>query len=325
MPRATKTLPSKAHLPATQRHRASKRARPPPPRAIAPTPNGAGDHNILEVISRALATLRRGSLQVAETVLADPAFVAHTSLADLSAKAGVSEPTVLRFCSAVGCDGFTRFKVRVAQSLVLGAPMAHSEIGAEDAPDAVATKIFDHTITSLDWTRRRLDRASIAAAANLLLAAKRIEFYGFGASGIVAQDAQQKSPLFGVPCIAYEDSHQQLISASMLNPGDVVVAISNTGATRSLIEVVRTARDRGSKVVVITGSDSPIVRYADVAVIAETLENTNVYTPTISRLAALIVIDILSISVALRRGADHLSSVHDMKKRLAEKRITGVI
>jgi RpiR family carbohydrate utilization transcriptional regulator len=283
------------------------------------------DQNILELINRTRPSLRRGSLLVADAVLADPSFVSRTSLAELSEKAGVSEPTVLRFCSMFGCDGFTEFKMRVVQCLVLGAPLAHSEIDSDDDPTAVATKIFDHSITSLDWTRRKLDRDAIARAVALLLAANRIEFYGFGASGMVAQDAQQKSPLFGVPCIAYEDSHQQLISASMLKPGDVVVAISNTGATRSLIEVVRTARDRGAKVVVITGSDSPIVRFADVAIIAETLENTNVYTPTISRLAALIVIDILSISVALQRGAAHLADVRDMKKLLAEKRLSGVI
>jgi RpiR family carbohydrate utilization transcriptional regulator len=283
------------------------------------------DQNILELINRKRPSLRRGSLLVADAVLADPSFVSRTSLAELSEKAGVSEPTVLRFCSTLGCDGFTEFKMRVVQCLVLGAPLAHSEIDSDDDPTAVATKIFDHSITSLDWTRRKLDRDAIARAVALLLAANRIEFYGFGASGMVAQDAQQKSPLFGVPCIAYEDSHQQLISASMLKPGDVVVAISNTGATRSLIEVVRTARDRGAKVVVITGSDSPIVRFADVAIIAETLENTNVYTPTISRLAALIVIDILSISVALQRGAAHLADVRDMKKLLAEKRLSGVI
>jgi DNA-binding MurR/RpiR family transcriptional regulator len=91
----------------------------------------------------------------------------------------------------------------------------------------------------------------------------------------------------------------------MLSPGDAVVAVSDTGTTRGLIEAARTRRERGAGVVVITGSDSPIVRYADVAVIAETLENTDVYTPTTSRLAALVIIDILSTSVALRRGDAH--------------------
>lgn len=283
------------------------------------------EENILTLIERIRPTLKRGSLHVAQAVLHDPAAIAQASLADLSARAGVSEPTVLRFCNTVGCDGFTQLKLRLVQSLALGAPLAHSELRDKDSPQTVATKIFDHTITSLDWTRKKLDQDAIAKAVALLLEAKRIEFFGFGASGIVALDAQQKFPLFGVPCIAHQDSHQQLIAASMLNPGDAVIAISNTGSTRSLIEVVRTVKERGASVVVITGSRSPITRYADISIIAETLENTNIYTPTISRLAALVVMDILAISVAIQRGAGHLRDVQDMKRHLAEVRMTGVI
>lgn len=281
--------------------------------------------NIIELIQRMVPTLKRGSLQVAQTVLADPAFVTQASLAGLSTKAGVSEPTVLRFCATTGCSGYSQFKLRVAKSLALGAPMLHSQIEAADSCATVARKIFDHTITSLDWTRRHLDTDAIARAVELLANARRIEFYGFGASGIVAQDAQQKFPLFGVPCIAHQDSHQQLISASLLSAGDVVLAISNTGATRSLIEIVRTARERGASVVVITGSDSPITRYADVSIITETLENTNVYTPTISRIAALVIVDILSTGVSLLRGDSHRIEVSAMKRRLAEARRTGLI
>ncbi|ABM57833.1 MurR/RpiR family transcriptional regulator [Verminephrobacter eiseniae] len=283
------------------------------------------EENILALIERIRPTLKRGSLNVAQAVLHDPAAIAQASLADLSARAGVSEPTVLRFCNTVGCDGFTQLKLRLVQSLALGAPLAHSELREKDSPQTVATKIFDHTITSLDWTRKKLDQDAIAKAVALLLKARRIEFFGFGASGIVALDAQQKFPLFGVPCIAHQDSHQQLIAASMLNPEDAVVAISNTGSTRSLIEVVRTVKERGASVVVITGSRSPITRYADISIIAETLENTNIYTPTISRLAALVVMDILAISVAIQRGAGHLRDVQDMKRHLAEVRMTGVI
>ena len=283
------------------------------------------DYNILELIDRARPDLRRGSRQVAEYILANLASIADISLAELARLAQVSEPTVLRFCTTIGCSGFREFKIRVVQSLALGAPAAHSVLAGGDDPETVATKIFDYTITSLDWARKKLDFAAIGRAVDVLSAANRIEFFGFGASGIVALDAQQKFPLFGVPCVAHQDSHQQFIAASMLKPGDAVVAISNTGATRSLVEVVRTARERGASVVVITGSESPITRYADVAVIAETLENTDVYTPTTSRLAALVIIDILSTSVALRKGDQHTRDVLHMKKRLAEIRSSGVV
>jgi RpiR family carbohydrate utilization transcriptional regulator len=139
----------------------------------------------------------------------------------------------------------------------------------------------------------------------------------------VALDAQQKFPLFGVPCGATQDSHQQLITAS---PGciiDAVVLISNTGTTLSLIEIAKVARERGARVIAITGSPSPVSSHADVALIAASLDNTELYTPTISRLSALAVIDILSVSVALRRGEEHALHVSAMKKHLAAIRSGG--
>jgi RpiR family carbohydrate utilization transcriptional regulator len=144
--------------------------------------------------------------------------------------------------------------------------------------------------------------------------------FGFGASGIVARDAQQKFPLFGIPCGAELDSHQQVMVASMMKPGEVAFVISNTGTTRSIIEIARIARDNGATIICLTGSDSPLASYCDVALIVETLENTNMYTPTISRIAALVVIDILSTSVAMRRSPEHQNRVQQMKRQLSDMR-----
>src|SRR3984957_10106147 len=111
----------------------------------------------------------------------------------------------------------------------------------------------------------------------------------------------------------------------MRKQGDPVEQLCDAGSTRSLIEVARTAKERGASVIVITGSNSPLASFSDVAVIAETLENTDVYTPTTSRLAALVIIDILSTSVALRKGEAHTLEVLNMKKRLTDMRTSGVI
>lgn len=281
--------------------------------------------NILEVISRRYADLRKSDRKVADLVASDPAWVLRAKLAETAAAAAVSEPTVMRFCAAIGCAGYQDFKIQLAQSLALGITPSQSSITADDPPSEVAVKVFDYTMTSLDWARKKLDTAAIARAVDVLVGAKRIEFFGFGASSIVARDAQQKFPLFGVPCGAPTDAHQQFITASMLAPGDVVVAISNTGVARSLIEVVRKARESGAKVIGISGSHSPMLRYCDVPIIVETLENTDLYTPTTSRIAALVIVDILATSVGLRRGPEHARRVLDMKQHLTELRATGNI
>ena len=272
--------------------------------------------NVLELILVRLPDLRKSDRRVAEHILADPHAALGATVAETARKAQVSEPTVMRFCAALGFEGFQDFKLKLAHSMALGMPATQSVLEAADTPQTLADKVFDYTMTSLDWARSRLDHQAVGRAIDLLTTAKRIEFFGFGASWIVAADAQQKFPLFGVPCLVHTDSHQQFIAASMMQPGDVAVVISNTGRTSAILDVIRAAREMGATVIGISGHAERMRRLCDLLLVVETLENTDVYTPITSRLAALVLIDILAVGVAMRRGSDHQKRISDMKRRL---------
>ncbi|MCQ8242250.1 SIS domain-containing protein [Rhizosaccharibacter radicis] len=277
--------------------------------------------NVLELILVRLPDLRKSDRRVAEHVLSDPQAALAATVAETARHAGVSEPTVMRFCAALGFEGFQDFKIRLAQSVALGLPATQSVIDRDDTPQALADKVFDYTMTSLDWARSRLDHEAVAKAIDILSAASRIEFFGFGASGIVAADAQQKFPLFGIPCGAQTDSHQQFIAATMMGEGDVAVAISNTGQTGVLLEIMQAARQAGGTVIGISGRREPAMeQLAHHLLVIETLENTDIYTPTISRLAALVLIDVLSVGVAMRRDAAHQQKIVEMKRLLTDMR-----
>ena len=282
--------------------------------------NPPAAENVIEVIRQSLDDLRKSERKVAETVLDNPQHILGATLAETAALALVSEPTVIRFCAAIGCEGFQDFKLRLARSLALGTLPTGSQLESEDTTSELIGKIFGYTISSLDWVRNRLDSRQVSQAIQILSNAQSIEFFGLGASGVVAIDAQQKFPLFGVPCGAPTDPHQQIMTAAMMKPGDVAVVISNTGLTLAMIEVAQTARESGAKVIAITGSRSPILAECDAGIIIETLENTNIYTPAISRIAALVVIDILSAAVGLRRDAEHGEKFANMKRLLLGQR-----
>ena len=261
---------------------------------------------------------------MAELILSNPEAALGATMAEIARAAGVSEPTVMRLCMALGFDGYQDFKLRLAQSVALGMPATQSVLDSTDSPRELTDKVFDYTMNSLDWARKHIDHAVLAQAIELLATADRIEFFGFGASWIVAADAQQKFPLFGVPCMVHFDNHQQFIAASMMGPGNVAVAISNTGQTTGLLEIARVARATGAKVVALSGNrDGRLAQHCDLMLLVETLENTDVYTPTISRLAALTIIDVLAVGVAMRRGPEHQRRISQMKKSLASMRIGG--
>ena len=280
------------------------------------------DGNLLEVIARSLAGLRRSDRRVAEAVLADPQGATEATLGALARRAGVSEPTVLRFCAAVGCEGFRDLRVRLARSLAFARTTSHAAISPDDDLRAIVAKVFDFNLSSLAWARSRLDVAAVEAAVAILAGCARVEFMGLGASGVVALDAQQKFPLFGVPCGAFTDGHQMLMAATMLGPGSAVVGISNTGRSREVVGAVELARAKGAATIGVTGAaDAPLAGACDVALVIETLENTDLHTPTISRLSALVMVDVLSTAVCLARGEAHRERLAEMKRRLAETRL----
>lgn len=275
------------------------------------------DDNLLETILRQKQDLRKSDRRVAEVVLASPDDVVSMTLAQLSKAAEVSEPTVIRFCTAIGCEGFRDLRVKLARSMAFARSTSHTAITAEDDLGAVMTKIFDYNLSNLNWAQSKLDKEAVRAAVDVLAGAARIEFFGFGASGIVARDAQQKFPLFGTPCGAPADAHQMYMTAEMLSEGDVAVGVSNTGHTWEIVTSLQVARDNGATTIGITGQQSPMLEHCDVGLVVETLENTDLFTPTVSRLSHLVVIDILSTAVSLRRDETQHQRINRMKARLA--------
>lgn len=253
-------------------------------------------------------------------MVVDPSFVVGATMAGVAEAAGVSEPTVMRFATALGFSGFQPFKMALAQTVALGIPATLSGIRRDDDVQAVTTKVFDHTISSLDRARRSLDPAQVERAVDALVSARSVDFAGLGASALIALDAEQKAPLFGVPVSAPTDPHQQFMAAAVAGPGTVTVAVSNLGATYSVIEVARTARANGALVIGVSGDRTPLLEHVDVPLVVRTIEDTDVFTPSVSRLAGLVVVDVLATAVALRRGTDHLDRLARMKEGLTRFR-----
>jgi len=110
------------------------------------------------------------------------------------------------------------------------------------------------------------------------------------------------------------------MSAAMAKPGTVVMVISNTGRTQSILRVAQTAKENGATVIAVSGEESPLLNHCDIPLIVKTIEDTDIYTPTVSRLAGLVVIDILATAVALRRGTEHMEKLTMMKEGLTHFR-----
>ncbi len=282
---------------------------------------------MLDRITACLPALAPAEQRVGRLVLADPRAFARLPVAELAERAHVSKPTVVRFCRSLGYDGLSDFKLKLAGSVNEGVPFIHRSVDPDDRPAGVMVKVIDNAVAALLKYRNDASTVAIERASEALVSAgaagRRIEFYGVGNSGIVAQDAQHKFFRLGVHTAACSDGHLQVMSASLLGPGDCVVIISNSGRTRDLMDACDIARRKGATTIVITASGSPLATQGQIHLAADHPEGYDRYSPMVSRLLHLAIIDVLATCVALRIGGDKLQPVlQDMKNNLRSKRYT---
>ena len=290
---------------------------------------------MLDRIKASITSLAPAEQRVAQLVLEDARLFATQPITVLATRAHVSKPTIVRFCRSMGYDGLSDFKLKLAGNVNEGVPNIHRSVDIDDKTSDVVVKVIDNTVAAFLRYRNEANTAAIEKATDAILNAyhtgKRIEFFGAGNSGIVAQDAQHKFFRLGITSIAYSDGHMQVMSASLLGPGDCVMVISNSGRTRDLIDAAGIARKNGATIIVITVTGSPLANMASQAKIpkegdgyihlaANHPEGYDRYSPMVSRLLHLMVIDIVATCVALRIGARLQPLLKEMKSNLSSKR-----
>ena len=276
---------------------------------------------LLRTVAALKPSLPPAEARVADTVLASPAWVLQNTLSAVAVRAGVSDPTVIRFCRSLGLDGYQSFRLRLAHSLGSGASVLHRDIDRSDTAAELAAKVFERAARTLRDVSGQIAPAQLEEAIRLLAAARRIEFYGLGSSGIVAADARHKFFRLGLQAASYADAHVHGMAATMLGGEDVVVAISSTGRTIDLLASVELALDAGARVIAIAPPGSPLAQRATVPLGIAVDEDTDVYTPMTTRLAQLTLIDVLSIGVALRLGPELAARLERAHASLRDKRL----
>lgn len=284
--------------------------------------------SLLDQIKDSLATLSPAEQRVAQVALDDPRNFVGLPVATLAERAGVSNPTVVRFCRSMGYEGLSDFKLKLAASMNEGIPFVHHAVNPQDETGDVVVKVVDNAVSAFlnyrkDAPGKNIERA-IDALVDAIHRGRRIEFYGVGNSGIVAQDAQHKFFRLGCNTVAYADGHMQVMAATMLGPEDCAVVISNSGRSRDLLDATELANKNKATTVVITASGSPLAGMGGILLAADHPEGYDRYSPMVSRLLHLLIIDILTTGVAIRLGPDLQVKLSEMKKNLSNKRYKPV-
>ena len=145
---------------------------------------------MLKRIKSTLSSLAPAEQRVGKLLLTDPRTFSTLPVTELADRAGVSKPTVVRFCRSMGYEGLSDFELKLAGSLSEGVPFIHRSVGAQDNSNDVLVKVIDNTVTAFLKYRNDASSAQIDKAAEAIALThkkgKRLEFFGVGNSGILS-------------------------------------------------------------------------------------------------------------------------------------------
>ncbi|GAA0902898.1 MurR/RpiR family transcriptional regulator [Virgisporangium ochraceum] len=302
------------------------RKRPP---ASEPADRRVADRSPTTVRARGLLpSLSPAERRVAQVVIDEAATAAHLTISDLAERAGSSETTVIRFCRAMGFGGYSELRLTLAAEAGRAADSAGadeaigSDISETDDLSQVVKKIAFADARAVEDTAMQIDIAVLEQVVDLVAGARRVDIYGVGASGFVAQDFQQKLHRVGRIAYAWSDLHLALTSAALLDERDVAFGISHTGTTVDTIEAFTEAGRHGARMVALTNfPKSPIARVADHVLTTAARETTFRSGAMSSRLAQLTVIDCVFVGVAQRTYSETRMALDVTREAVSGRRV----
>lgn len=276
-----------------------------------------------------LSELQPAMARVGQFIVDHPREAAAMTISVLADATDVSETTVVRFCREIGIEGYAQLRLGLALELGARSGAADefegsTDISADDTLLTVVEKIAYADARSVKDTARSLDLDALAAAVDHIVGASRCDIFGVGASGVVALDLQQKLHRIGLISFAHIDPHQALVSAALLDPSCVAIAISHSGATTDTFETLRTAKEHGATTIAITNAPrSRLAGLADLVLTTAAMETTFRAAATGSRLAQLTVVDCLFVGVAQQTLETSVPALDTTRKAVATRRLNG--
>lgn len=264
---------------------------------------GIGIADVITAMERRKGDLPAREKRVADFVSANLASVSDMTIGELATAAGVSTPTVVRFCRSIGTDGFREFKLRLAQNLAVS--MQYMNTNPGDHPPGTETALDDvlssfHAAASM--VRYQLDHAQMEAAKGAIVQCRRMIAAGIGGgSSMMAAELANRLFRLGLLSTSVNDSYQAQMQAATLGPEDVLVVFSASGEVDAMIAATKIAGSYGAKTVGITLPGSRLATIADIPITFSVPEHPDIFKPTAMRFAFMLVLDALALAVARER------------------------
>jgi len=257
----------------------------------------------LAQISAIRASLPEAEMRVADFIAHHPSLVLRSSINSVAKQSGTGIGTVARLCGRLGYSGFPELKIGLAVELLNPGRVAIETIQVGDDTSTIVRKLLHFGAQSLIDTVSLIDPREFSRAIALLSSAERIDLFAAGSlSGAIAKIAHHRMLTLGLRSSVHAQQPEQVLAAELLRPGDLVLALSNSGEAEPVLDALTVASRNRAVTIGVTGNpQSTLGKMVDILLLVASPERAVQGDAAISRLAMLAIVDALYACVLLEK------------------------
>ena len=253
------------------------------------------------IVEEILPSLGTQEGKIARWMLENEKQLVDTPIKDISYICGVSQPSVVRLCKKLGCNGIKDLKI-----LVDG--MQYDNVKSipctfDDSSKEIFNKVFSSSIESIERTFSFVSWEEIDSLSDMIISASTISVFGIGGSSLAARYLSEELIRLGFKSMCFTDPFSISSSASTFSLGDLLIFVSRQGETKELVDKAQKAKDTGGSIALITTSDvSTLYSLSDMALLVSENQYLLDDRNSFSRLGELALIEALYIMCAKKLG-----------------------
>ncbi len=237
--------------------------------------------------------------QIADFILARPEEFISMSIRDVSGRLYVSRSTIIRFAKKLGFSGHRDLCLTLAKelpSLIIKSDRLPETLpfSGGDSDKTIAEKILMVNFQALTDTYSFLNLQQLRAVADQIAEKERVVLFGMIESFLVASDFQYKLMNIGIDAILPTIPGMYFRQGCNVKEGDLAFIISFYGKHAETVQLVRTLKECGARIILLTGpGNSPLIPYANEIIRVNVNESHPKIGAISSRTAMMFVTDII--------------------------------
>ncbi|PSL34414.1 RpiR family transcriptional regulator [Planomicrobium soli] len=273
--------------------------------------------DILRAVSNSYKDFSSGQKKVGDLFFQEPIFLAFSSALEVGKRVNVSESTVIRWTQKLGYKGYAEFQ-QILQRKLAEEHFGKTELKtAEPASGSFIENLLDADIASLMKLKETIDEELLLQVVDAIRYSDRLyvtsNFLDYGLAHWFA--TWLNTALGHTETLMLSDG-QYFNRLAKLKTGDSIVAFVFLRNTKSLIETLKLAKERGVEIIVFTDSqDSIAAGYADLVIPVSLDSNLNIdsYTAVHALLASIMRFIYVKEHEKVKKNFSRLESIYKEK------------